>query len=194
MQRIKSKVLYISVGVFFLFIIPLLIFISFSKSAKGSLEIDKEVNIPFIREHKPNVILFFGYYGCADVCTPILESLSMMYNSDNFASIKESTDIIFVNLTPEVEEFQPQLFAQYFHESFIGVYLTKVELQQIDRAFGVFYSKSLTEQNGLNHTDHIYYITNSEKQILKNIYPSHPLNRKKLIDDIIEIERMKRGQ
>lgn len=155
--------------------------------------IEKEVKADFIKSDKKFVLLFFGYFGCRDVCTPILEEMSKLYESKEFEDVKESVDFVFVNLTPEVEAFQPDLFAKYFNNDFKGIYLSKSELFKIDRNFELYFSRSLNDDTELNHTDNIYLIQNSkENKVLKTIYSTHPLKRKKLIDDIIELKKLER--
>ena len=156
------------------------------------MEINEEIKADFIKSDKKIILLFFGYVGCSDVCTPILYELNNLYNSKEFKDIKKDVEILFVNLTPEVELFQPDLFAKYFNDDFNGIYLSKKETLNIDRNFGVFFSKDLTEETELNHTDHIYLIDNSlERKMLKTIYTSHPLNKIKIINDIMILKEKK---
>lgn len=148
--------------------------------------IEKEVKADFIKSDKKFVLLFFGYFGCRDVCTPILEEMSKMYESKEFEELKESVDFVFVNLTPEVEAFEPDLFAKYFNNDFKGVYLSKSELFSMDRNFELYFARSLSDNSELDHTDNLYLIENNSKtKVLKSIYSTHPIKRKKLIDDII---------
>ncbi|WP_455755718.1 SCO family protein [Sulfurimonas sp.] len=162
----------------------------FSSKTEGRISINKEVKADFIKSDKKVVLVFFGYVGCVDVCTPILYELDNLYKSDGFQNIKDDVEILFVNLTPEVREFQPDLFAKFFNNNFIGVYLSKKETLSIDRNFGVFFSRDLSDKTELNHTDYVYLIDNSSKlKILKSINTAHPLNKIKIIDDIISVIR-----
>ncbi|MDD2653362.1 MAG: SCO family protein [Sulfurimonas sp.] len=151
--------------------------------------IEKNVKADFIKSDKKFVLLFFGYFGCRDVCTPILEEMSKLYESKEFEELRESVDVIFVNLTPEVDSFQPDLFAKYFNNAFKGVYLSKGELFSMDRNFELYFARSLSDDTELNHTDNIYLIKNNQNsKVLKSIYSTHPIQRKKLIDDIISLK------
>jgi protein SCO1/2 len=134
---------------------------------------------------KENIILFFGYVGCVDVCTPLLHELNAMYVSKAFHGLEESTAIVFVNLIPELKSDQPQLFATSFNEKFIGLHLNKRDLYSIDRAFSLFYTPSLSNKNELSHSDSIYLLKKKDSRlVLENIYMTHPLNTTQLIQDI----------
>jgi protein SCO1/2 len=161
----------------------------FSSNTDGGIVINKEVKADFIESDKKIVLLFFGYVGCDDVCTPVLQKLSALYESDEFKSVKDDVEILFVNLTPEVQEFQPDLFAKFFNKNFKGVYLPKNRVFNVDRNFGLFFSRGLADAAELNHTDHIYLIQNSsDSKVLKKIYSVHPIKTQKLIDDIIRLK------
>lgn len=188
----KYQLLFIPFIFLFVVAVPLIQSFLFSSKTEGSIEINKPIKADYIKSDKKVILLFFGYVGCTDVCTPILHELDDLYKSKEFDTIKKSVDIFFVNLTPEVETFQPDLFAKYFNENFNGVYLSRKGTLSIDRNFGLFFSRDLTEKTELNHTDHIYLIDNrTDIKILKNIYTTHPLNKMKVIHDIIIINNEK---
>jgi protein SCO1/2 len=174
---------------------PFLQSILFSTNKQGVLEVNKSLEASFIKSDKKFVLVFFGYVGCKDVCTPLLQELNNLYESKEFETIKEHVEILFVNLTPEIEEFQPDLFAKFFNKDFKGIYLSRKETLSIERAFGVYFSKDLSDKTQLNHSDNIYFIENNkDNKILKTIYLTHPLKTKKLINDIIQaISNKKEG-
>ena len=190
MTTSRYRLFLIPLVLIFLLLIPLIQSFIFSSNTKGTIEVNKVVKSDFIKSDKKIILLFFGYVGCTDVCTPILNKLNNLYKSKKFQDIKEDVEILFVNLTPEVQQFQPNLFAKYFNKDFKGIYLSKKETLNIDRNFGVFFSRDLSEETELNHTDYIYLIDNySNSKILKNIYTTHPLNKIKLINDIMLLKR-----
>ncbi|MDD5373055.1 MAG: SCO family protein [Sulfurimonas sp.] len=187
----RYKTVAIFVLILFFGTIPFVQSLFFSGSSKGAIKIEREVKADFIKSDKKFVLLFFGYFGCRDVCTPIMQEMAKLYESKEFEEVKDSVDFLFVNLTPEVEEFQPDLFAKYFNKNFKGVYLSKRELFAIDRNFELYFARSLNDETELNHTDNIYLIQNDkESKVLKSIYSTHPLKIKKLIDDIIQIKKV----
>lgn len=114
--------------------------------------------------------------------------LSKLYDSKEFDPIRENIDVLFINLRPEVEEFQVDLFANYFNNKFRGIYLSKKEIFNIDRKFALFFSQDLSEKTELNHTDYLYLISNENKTLnLQNIYSTHPLLNRQLVNDIIRL-------
>lgn len=192
-MTIKYKTTLFFILLLFFSAIPFIHSIFFSQNSQGAMTVKKEVKADFIKSDKRFVLLFFGYFGCRDVCTPILEEMSKLYESKEFEEVKESVDFVFVNLTPEVESFQPDLFAKYFNNAFKGVYLSKSELFSMDRNFELYFARSLSDDTELNHTDNIYLIENNQNsKVLKSIYSTHPIQRKKLIDDIILLKSSER--
>lgn len=186
MQINKKSILIGGIFIFFLLIIPLTLSFVFSTGTiqNSKIVINKEVDASFLKNiDKENIVLFFGY-----VCTPILEELGAVFSS-NEASIKDSTAVVFVNLTSGISHEQPQLFASFFNENFIGLHLNKKDLYAVDRKFNLFYSAGINDKDELSHSDFIYLLKkrNADKAILKNIYMSHPLNSKELIKDIKSI-------
>lgn len=167
--------------------LPFLQSFLFSSNKNGSIVVNKIVKADFINSDKRFSIVFFGYVGCTDVCTPLLKKLNSMYSSKKFDRVKDDTNIIFVNLTDEVEKYQPDLFAKFFNEHFTGVYMSKEEIFSIDRLFGLFFSRSISDESQMNHTDYLYLIENhSGEKILKKMYNTHPLNADKIVKDILK--------
>ena len=180
------KKYYIVLLLLFFFAIPLFQSLIFSSQSNGVIYINKEIQADFIQSDKKNILIYFGYVGCADICTPFLYKLSDLYESDTFKELQKDTDIFFVNLTPNTEPKQVDIFAKFFNQNFKSVYLSKRELLQLDRTFDLFFSDDLSETTELNHTDYLYLIDNTKKlKHLKSIYFTHPLRNKKLIDDMI---------
>lgn len=176
----------ISLFLFFL-ILPFIYSLMFSADTQGRIEIDKDVRAPFLKSDKKNLLVFFGYVGCGDVCVPAMEKLKRLYESDEFISLKEHTDVFFVNIIADYEETQSDLFAKYFNDDFKGISLSKKEIRNIDRNFGVYFAKDLKDDTKLDHTDHLYLIKNGSGILkLKSIYFMHPLQTDKIIKDIIE--------
>jgi protein SCO1/2 len=152
----------------------------------SKLVVNKKIDSNILDSIKEqNIVLFFGYVGCVDICTPLLQELNAMYSSDAFQELQGSTAIVFVNLIPELKSDQAQLFASFFNDKFTGIHLSKKELYTIDRKFSLFYTPSISDKNELSHSDSIYFLKKENKAlILKNIYMTHPFNAKQLTEDI----------
>ncbi|MEA2110682.1 MAG: SCO family protein [Campylobacterota bacterium] len=189
----KKRVLATLLFTLLLLGIPLLQSIFFSSRSGGKIIINKEVSAPFLNSAtKPYVLMMFGYVGCVDVCTPLLENLDAIYESPSFKVIHDDVDIFFINLTPEINTEQPNLFANAFNVNFKGVYLSRREILTIEREFLLFHSRSLSDVTQLNHSDYIYLLEQKVDNsfVLKNIYSTHPLNIKELKNDIITLTEL----
>lgn len=187
-MKSKYKVLLGVLMLAFFLLVPIASSLFFSSSTKGVISVDKEIQANYIQSDKHVVLVFFGYVGCEKVCMPILQNLANLYGSKKFDNIRDKIDIYFINLTPELEITAPKLFAKYFNKNFNGVYLNQKELFKIDRNFGVFFSKSLDDKEELNHTDNIFLLENIAGHLkLKKIYTTHPLNKTKITEDIMQM-------
>lgn len=190
----NKKILFLIAFFIFFFSIPFIQSFLFSTNHKGRMEINKIIKADFIKSDKKIVLLFFGYVGCQDVCTPFLTKLSTIYKSKEFKEIKNDVEILFVNLTPNIDKSQADIFAKYFNKNFHGVYLSKHELFSVDRKFSLFFSQSLNEKSEVNHTDYLYLINNrNNKLVLNSFYSIHPLEKEKLINDIITLKQNSEG-
>ena len=190
MKNSKYKFLWLFAILLFFVMVPFLQSLFFSKATDGSISVSKEVRADYIKSDKKIVLLFFGYVGCKYVCTPDLEAIATLYESQEFKEIKDKVDVIFVNLKPEVGKDEPDLFAKSFDSDFKGVYLSKAEIQNIDRGFGISFSDDLEDKTQLNHSDNLYLIQNSAKgKLLRKIYFLHPLNSISLTKELIELEK-----
>jgi len=180
----KTKKIYLVILLLlFLLLIPLLQSLIFSHQKEGVITINKEITVDFIQSDQKNILLYFGYVGCSDICTPFLENLSRLYESEEFKKLQAHTDIFFINLTPYIEPSQADQFAKSFNKNFQGIYLTRKEVLSIDRNFKLFFSDDLSDTTKINHTDYLYHIQNTNNtKSLKNIYFTHPLSTQKLID------------
>ena len=192
----NKKVIFTALLFIFLLIVaPLLQSFFFSHQSTGKIVINQSIDAPYLHNaDKEYLLLFFGYVGCVKVCTPILHRLDAFYDSTEFSPLKPFVVVTFVNLMPELEQNQPQLFATSFNPEFEGVYLTQKELMGIDRQFSLFFSKSLSDPNELDHSDHLYLLQRQKngELILKNIYTTHPLNKMMIIEDILALQKGKK--
>lgn len=116
------------------------------------------------------LILFFGYVGCATVCTPRLKETSLVLNNIP-DEVKNKFQFIFINLKYSKYSDQSDLFVKSFNDSFKGYTLTEEKTKKLAREFGSYYSASLLDKNEINHSSNLYFLKkNNTKYILKAIY------------------------
>lgn len=188
MISMNKKILF---GVF-LFILLIIVFplvqsFIFATETAGKISVEEKIDASYLQSFDKDLMLvFFGYVGCVKVCTPILHDLDALYDSKEFEPLRGTVGLMFVNLMPQLEPDQPDLFAKSFNSHFSGVYLSPKELMSIDRELGVFFSKSLSSPGEIDHSDNLYLIKrqNDGTLVLKSIYTMHPLNRDALLKDI----------
>jgi len=176
-NKLRYIFIIFSLFLFLIFIFPLMssLLLKSSDLSSTKLEINKTIKNTFLNDiDTDTVVLFFGYVGCVDICTPILQDLATMYESKEIKPIQDRFKVVFVNLTFQVDPLQPKYFAQFFHKKFEGIYLSQNELHNIDRVFSLYYSTSLLNDLEVNHTDNIYLLKrNKDIWILKSIYFSN---------------------
>jgi len=191
----KRIVLSVFLFIVMILVIPTVQSVLFASHSTGKMEIDKELVAPYLQaSDKDMMLVFFGYVGCVKVCTPILHQLDKLYDSKEFELYKGRVDLVFVNLMPELEPDQPDLFAKSFNPSFKGAYLTQKQLMSIDRELGVYFSKSIKNTGEIDHSDNLYLVKKQKDGtlILKSIYSMHPLKSEMLINDIAKLCKEKK--
>ena len=95
-------------------------------TSKKSVEVNKVVKIPYLQKSDKKItLLFFGYVGCEDICTPFLYQLKDLYHHDKWSDIKKNIEVVFVNLVPTFDPEMPMLYAKSIDKDFNGVYLVK---------------------------------------------------------------------
>lgn len=191
----KRIVLSVFLFIMMILVIPTVQSLLFASHTTGKMIIEKELVAPYLQaSDKDMMLVFFGYVGCVKVCTPILQELDKLYDSKEFESNKGRVDLIFVNLMPELEPDQPDLFAKSFNPLFKGVYLTQKQLMSLDRELGVYFSKSIKDTGEIDHSDNLYLVKKQKDGtlILKSIYSMHPLKSEMLISDIEKMSKEKK--
>ncbi len=145
--------------------------ISFPNS--GSLELNREVEIPFDIEDE--ALIYFGYVGCSQICTPALEELKLIDN------IK----LYFIDLNSNPIELIDS-FVKYFNPNFIGVSLKSNDLNKMVRDFSVVISQLPNKSGDISHSGFLYFIKKDKNRyFIKNILFTKPFNKNDL-DNIIK--------
>ena len=148
----------------------------------------KEINLPLIlNDNKDIKLLFFGYSGCADICTPRLYMIDKLYKRLDKES-KKRVGFEFLDISVPFDEELPQRFASFFNNEFKGIYLEKDILRSYTKAFDVYFSPSLMDKSSFDHTAHLYLLkrTESRKEI-RYIYNAYPYDIEQIIKDIKEL-------
>ena len=188
----KKIILAIIFFIFLLIAVPLIQSLFFTQQTSGKIVINQHIDASYLQKSdKDFILVFFGYVGCVNVCTPVLHDLNTFYESKGFAPLKPFVAFSFINLIPELESNQPEMFAKSFNPEFKGIYLSQKELMTVDRDFALFFSKSLRDVGEIDHSDHLYLIERQKNGslILKNIYTMHPLNKDIIIKDILKLQK-----
>ena len=145
----------------------------------------KEVNLPLILNDDKDVkLLFFGYSGCSDICTPRLQSLNKFYKALD-PEIKKEVGVEFLDISVPSDTELPSRFAKFFNPNFKGIYLDNTVLREYTKLFNVYFSKSLMDSTEYDHTANIYIVKRSQnKKELRYVYNSYPYDFKQINSDI----------
>lgn len=155
----------------------------------GRIHIHKPIQMP---AHTPalkkQTLIFFGYVGCMDVCTPRLHEIAAIVNQYERQTYNHDLDVLFINIDTTTTTHQADTFAKAFHPNFIGVTLPKNELMKLTSMFNTYFSAGLRDKNEINHTQHLYLLRKDANQnhYLRNIYIKVPYDHKIILDDLIK--------
>ena len=168
-----SIVLLLSLG------FPLLML---SHGEGGRVTLEKKVSLPFTVHDKTKIVLlYFGIVGCGTLCEPSLEEIADVYET---LKHKQAVDVYFINLVKN--ENGADLYARYFHKDFIGLNLTKQNLEKLMMTFQAYATDPLFKDGEISHTSHLYLIKHLGEQdfMLKQLYYTRPFHQKTLTHDI----------
>lgn len=182
---------FIGFGLFlilFLTSLLIVIFPSFSDNKTIRITLDKDTELPYLLNLPKEVTLvFFGYSGCHDICTPRLGLLGDFYDSLEPA-LKKNVGILFFDIGALTDRRMAQNFASFFHPDFDGIALSESELRNYTKAFGVSFAPSLTKESEWEHSAMLYLVHKKQnKTTIKYIYNTYPYNFKTITQDIKEL-------
>jgi len=168
-------------------VVSLLIMIIPTFFTKGisRVALKKEVNLPLILNDDKDIgVLFFGYSGCSDICTPRLQSLNKFYETLD-ANARHRVKVEFLDISVPNDNELPSRFAQFFNPDFKGIYLDNTVLRAYTKMFDVYFSQSLIDETEYDHTTNIYIVKRTQnKKELRYIYNSYPYDFKQINSDI----------
>ena len=175
---------YYLLPIFLIITIVLVMFAGNFSSIGSKVELNKKIQAKIFDKYESEfVFVFFGYVGCADICTPRLEELSNIQ-----IELKNRVEIetVFVNLTKLQDHELPQLFASTFNKEFNGVYLNSEELREVKSEFGIYGASSLMSDEEFDHTSFLFLLQKIDDRFyLKRIYTHVPFSKEIIIEDVI---------
>jgi len=168
--------------------ILIMIIPTFFTKGISRVTLNKEVNLPLIlNDDKDIKLLFFGYSGCRDICTPRLYAIDEFYNTLD-SEIKKRVGVEFLDISVHHDKALPSRFAQFFNPDFKGIYLPQNILRDYTKEFDVFFAKSLMDETEYDHTANLYLLKRTTgKKELRYIYSAYPYDYKQISLDIKEL-------
>ncbi|MEN8303216.1 MAG: SCO family protein [Campylobacterota bacterium] len=182
----KTKLLSASM-IILVVVISILIMIVPTFFTKGisRVALKKEVDLPLILNDDKDVkLLFFGYSGCTDICTPRLQSLNTFFETLD-EDIKQKVGVEFLDISVPSDSELPSRFAEFFNPNFKGIYLESNLIREYTKLFDVYFAQSLMETTEYDHTVNIYIVKKSQNtKELRYVYNSYPYDFKQINSDI----------
>ena len=161
---------------------------TFFTKGVSRVSLHKEVNLPLILNDEKDIqLIFFGYSGCRDICTPRLYSIDEFYKTLD-KETKKRVGVEFLDISVPYDETLPLRFAQFFNPDFKGIYLPGNILREYTKEFNVFFSPSLRDEREYDHTANLYLVKRTPgKKELRYIYSAYPYDYKQISLDIKEL-------
>lgn len=158
---------------------------SFFTKGISRIELKQNLDLGLVLDGVHDIeLVFFGYAGCFDICTPRLEILSSWYSSLPEERRKKFT-LRFMDISIPDNKSIPDSFAKTFNPDFKGVFLDKNILRVYTKAFNVYFSKALIDETEMDHTAHLYLLNKSkEGKQLRYIYTAYPYDFNQIQSDI----------
>ena len=152
------------------------------------VELNKELTLPLILNDTQDIeLIFFGYAGCIDICTPRLETLSLFYK-ELPKSLQKRVNVLFLDISQPLDHTLSQRFSESFHKEFKGIYLKEAILRDYTKAFGVYFSPSLSDSTEFDHTSNLYIVKRTDsKKVLRFVYSAYPYDYEQIRTDIKEL-------
>lgn len=165
--------------------VSIIILPSFFSKGISRIDMKEKISLDLILNTKEDIeILFFGYAGCLDVCTPRLQDLGQWYNTLD-KEIRQHVKVSFLDLSAPEDKNLPDLFAKYFNPQFHGIFLEKSLLKTYTKALRVYFSKSLFYEGEIDHSTHLYMLKRDfQGKFLRFIYTAYPYNFDQIQSDI----------
>lgn len=165
--------------------VSIMIMPSFYTKGISRIELKQDLILELVCEDKQDIeLVFFGYAGCMDICTPRLENLGKWYDTLS-EQTKKHVRIKFLDLSVPHDRTLPDSFAKVFHPDFKGVFLDDDILRTYTKTFSVYFARSLIDDSQMDHTAHLYLVKKDEKgKQLRYIYTAFPYDFSQIQSDI----------
>ena len=184
-KKIHASLILLSIV---LLSILIMIIPTFFTNSISRVSLNKELTLPLVLNNNQDIVLlFFGYSGCSDICTPRLSSINEIYTALD-ADVKKRVGVEFLDISTPIDKTLPSRFAEYFNTDFKGIYLESSVLRDYTKAFNVYFSQSLSDENEYDHTTNLYLLKRTDtKKELRYIYNSYPYDIEQINLDIKEL-------
>ena len=149
---------------------------------------NQEFDLPLLMNDEKDVkLLFFGYSGCSDICSPRLEAINKFYTMLTKEE-KKRVGVEFVDISSPSDKSLPHRFASFFNPDFKGIYLNQKVLREYTKAFQVFFSKSLLNETEYDHSANLYLVKkNKAHKSIRYVYSAYPYDLQQLKLDTEEL-------
>lgn len=114
--------------------------------------------------------------------------IQKIYEEYSKLAKKDDLNVLFISLKHDESREIVESFAKTFNEKFIGFTSSKKELSKLSRTLNAYFSRSLTNSEEIDHTEHLYLI-NKEKDgtlYINNIYMKTPYDKYMIVDDLLK--------
>jgi len=169
--------------------VTILLFISVGSNLYtnyGIIKLDKKLETKVFNDYDEDILLiFFGYVGCIDVCTPRMTEIAGIYDR---IKKKKSVRPVFVNLIELKDIKLAQEFASAFNKDYKALKISKSELNSLKNEFNVYSTPSLSSKTDLNHTSFLFLLKKEKGEYhLRRIYVNTPFKENIILQDIRKI-------
>ncbi len=160
-----------------------------SSISGGRVHLHKPISLPMDTDLlKENTLLFLGYAACPDICTPRMYEIQKIYDEYTKVNNKNDLSVLFISLKSSESQELVDTFAKTFNPEFIGISPQKKSLSRLSRTLNAYYSKSLTDDETIDHTEFLYLIKKEKDGTvyLKNMYIQTPYNKNMVVSDLVK--------
>lgn len=188
-KSIRSNKIIISL-VIFLLAISLLSFKYENTLGQDRIRIHRHVFFPVKTPSlESNVLVFFGYVGCPEICTTRMKEIADVYKDFVDKNNNGNLSVLFVNLESNHSTDVAEDYAQSYNQNFKGVTYGKQDLKRMLQQFRASYSRGFSNKNEIYHSQFLYFVQEDENEeyFVKQIYIHFPFNKEQVVTDLAEV-------